>query len=141
MNVEVLHGSMVRELKRTDVLTAAPDTTVAEVAAAMRSRDADLVAVVDEQHPLGLVSPATIGRAVVADEDVRERPVESLLSEDPVTIRESADREALVRLFAREDVRVAIVVDEEDAYAGAVTFEDLLATYAREFDALLDLVE
>ncbi|SFH03309.1 CBS domain-containing protein [Halopelagius inordinatus] len=130
---------MLGDITRTDALTASPDTTVADAAAAMRTRDADIVAVVDEQRPLGLVSPATIGRAVVADEDVRAVPVGTLLDDDPVTIRETADREALLRLFSRRDVRAAVLVDERDAYVGVVTFEDLLATYAREFDALLEL--
>lgn len=132
---------MLGDITRTDALTASPDTTVADATAAMRTRDADIVAVVDEQRPLGLVSPATVGRAVVADEDVRAKPVGSLLDDEPVTIRETADREALLRLFSRRGVRAAILVDDDDAYAGVVTFEDLLATYAREFDALLDLVD
>ncbi|MFC6823847.1 CBS domain-containing protein [Halopelagius fulvigenes] len=128
-------------MTRTDALTAAPETTVADAAAAMRTRDADVVVVVDEHRPLGLLTPETIGRAVVADEDVREMSVGDLVAEDPVTVRETADREALVRLFARRDVRAAIVVDDGDEYAGVVTFENLLAAYAREFDALLELTE
>lgn len=131
---------MLGDLTHTDALTASPDTTVADAATAMRTRGTDTVVVVDEQRPLGLVSPETIGRAVVADEDVRAMPVESLLDGDPVTIRETADREALVRLFSRRGVRAAILVDDGDAYTGVVTFDDLLATYAREFDAVLELV-
>lgn len=132
---------MLGDLTRTDALTAAPETTVADAASAMRTRDADIVVVVDEHRPLGLLTPETIGRAVVADEDVRDLSVGELVAEDPVTVRETADREALVRLFARRDARAAVVVDDGDEYAGVVTFEDLLATYAREFDALLELVE
>ncbi|RDI73086.1 CBS domain-containing protein [Halopelagius longus] len=132
---------MLGDLTRTDALTAAPETTVADAAEAMRTRDADIVVVVDENRPLGLLTPETVGRAVVADEDVREMAVGELVGDDPVTVHETADREALVRLFARRDARAAIVVDEGDEYAGVVTFEDLLAAYAREFDALLELAE
>lgn len=141
MDVRVVPPTMLRDMNRTDALTAAPDTPVADVTTAMRAHGRDVVAVVDEQRPVGVVTLETVGRAVVADEDVRTLPVASLVDDDPVTIRETADREALLRLLARRDVRTAILVDESDAYAGVVAFEDLLATYAREFDALLELAE
>jgi CBS domain-containing protein len=141
MDVRVVPPTMLRDMNRADALTAAPDTPVADVTAAMRAHGRAVVAVVDEQRPVGVVTLETVGRAVVADEDVRTLPVASLVDDDPVTIRETADREALLRLLARRGVRTAVLVDESDAYAGVVAFEDLLATYAREFDALLELVE
>jgi CBS domain-containing protein len=131
---------MLDELLDTDVPTAAPDTPVADVAAAMRERDADAVVVLDEDRPLGVVTPATLGRAVVAGEDLSTDVVADLLDGDPVTIRRVATRADLVAVFARDDAREAIVLDEADQYLGVVSFDDVLAAYGREFDALLDLV-
>lgn len=132
---------MLDELVRTDVPTAAPDTPVADVAAAMRARAADAVVVLDEDRPRGVLTPASLGRAVVAGEDLGARTAADLLSGDPVTIRRVASREDLVSLFARAGVREAIVLDDDEQYAGVVTFEGVLAAYGREFDALLDLLE
>lgn len=132
---------MLDELLRTDVPTAAPDTPVADVAGVMRGDDADAVVVIDEDRPLGVVTPETLGRAVVAGEDVRTQSVADLLPGDPVTVRRVATRSDLVSVFAREGVREAVVLDEGDGYVGVVSFEDVLAAYAREFDALLDLLE
>ncbi|MDS0300032.1 CBS domain-containing protein [Halogeometricum sp. S1BR25-6] len=132
---------MLDELLRTDAPTAAPDTPVADVAAAMRRGGDDAVVVLDEDRPLGVVTPATLGRAVVAGDDLREEFVGDLLENDPVTIRRAATRADLVAVFGREGVREAVVVDDDDQYVGIVTFEHVLAAYAREFDALLDLLE
>ncbi|ELZ33942.1 signal-transduction protein containing camp-binding and cbs domains [Halogeometricum pallidum JCM 14848] len=131
---------MLDELLRTDAPTAAPDTPVADVAAAMRRRGDDAVVVLDEDRPRGVVTPATLGRAVVAGDDLSEELVGELLEGDPVTVRRVATRADLVTLFGREGVREAVVVDDADQYVGIVTFDHVLAAYAREFDALLDLV-
>ncbi|MDS0293863.1 CBS domain-containing protein [Halogeometricum luteum] len=132
---------MLDELLRTDAPTAAPDTPVADVAAAMRRGDDDAVVVLAEDRPLGVVTPATLGRAVVAGDDLSGELVGELLPEDPVTIRRVATRADLVAVFGREGVREAVVVDDADQYVGIVTFDHVLAAYAREFDALLDLLE
>ncbi|ADQ65981.1 CBS domain-containing protein [Halogeometricum borinquense] len=132
---------MLDELLRTDVPTAAPETPIADVATVMRDTDADAVVVLDEDRPLGIITPATLGRAVVAGEDLGSESVAELVSGDPVTIRRVASRSDLVAVFAREDVREAIVLDEMDQYVGIVSFKDVLTAYSREFDALLDLLE
>ncbi|SFR70106.1 CBS domain-containing protein [Halogeometricum limi] len=132
---------MLDELVRTNAPTAAPDTPVADVATAMRTHDADVVVVLDEDRPRSVVTPATLGRAVVAGEDLGSQAVGELLPADPVTIRRVATRADLVAVFAREGVREAIVVDDSDQYVGVVTFENVLAAYSAEFDALLDLLK
>jgi CBS domain-containing protein len=129
---------MLTDIVRTDVLTAAPDTTVAEVVAAMRSRDRSIVAVLDEQHPLGLVSAATVGLAVGSRDALADTPVVDLAA-DPVTIRERASRDGLLSRFRETGAEHLVVVDDGDEFVGCVSRRDLLATYADEFGALFDL--
>lgn len=130
------------DIARTDALTAAPDTPVGDVAAAMRDRNEEFAVVLREGRPLGLLSAATIGREVGAgDVDVASRSAADLLSGDPVTVRRSAGRAALVSLFERTGARRAIVTDETDEYAGVVDLDATVVDYGRELAAVLDLFE
>ena len=129
------------DLAHADVPTAAPDTPIGDIAAVLRREERELVAVLDEGRPLGLLTVADIGGAFVAGEDLDDRVAADLLEGDPVTIRESADRGALVSLLAAADGRRVIVVDEEGGFAGVVGVEDVVAAYGREFTEILHLFE
>jgi CBS domain-containing protein len=129
---------MLTDIVRTDVLTAAPDTTVAEVVDAMRSRGRSIVVVLDEQHPLGLLSAARIGLAVGQEGRLATRSAVDL-AVDPVTIRERASRGGLLSRFRETGADRLVVVDDGDEFVGCVSREDLLATYADEFGDLFEL--
>jgi CBS domain-containing protein len=129
---------MLADIVRTDVLTAAPDTTVDEVVSAMRDRDRSVVVVLDEQHPLGLLSAAAVGLAVGTRDTLADSPVVDLAA-DPVTIRERASRDGLLSRFRETGAEHLVVVDDGDEFVGCVSRRDLLATYADEFGALFDL--
>ncbi|WP_380681006.1 CBS domain-containing protein [Salinigranum sp. GCM10025319] len=128
---------MLTDIARTDVLTAAPDTTVDEAVTAMRTRGRSIVVVLDEQHPLGLLSAADVGLAVGTD-DLPSRPVSELV-DDPVTIRERASRSGLLSRFRETGAERLVVVDDGEEFVGCVSQRDLLSTYADEFDALFSL--
>jgi CBS domain-containing protein len=129
---------MLTDLVRTDVLTAAPDTTVDQAVEAMRTRGRSLVVVLDEQHPLGLVSAADVGLAVGETADLPTRPIVDL-AVDPVTIRERASRDGLLSRFRETGEERLVVVDDGDEFVGCISRRDLLATYADEFGALFEL--
>ncbi|MFB6108228.1 MAG: CBS domain-containing protein [Haloplanus sp.] len=128
------------DLVRTDVLTAAPDTPVGDVAAAMRDHGASLVVVLDEGRPVGLLSDADLGRAFVAGEDLAARDAASVAA-DPVTVPVAADRETLVSTFDAEGVDRVVVVDDDGDFVGVVTLRDALVRYGRELDAVWTLLE
>jgi CBS domain-containing protein len=124
----------------TDVTTAAPDTPVGDVAAAFREADESVLAVLDEGRPLGLVTAGDLGRAIEPGVDVAAAPVADLLVADPVTIEQSADRSALLSLFAAADARHVLVVDDEGEYVGVASLDSVLVQYGRELDDLFDLL-
>ena len=125
------------DLARTDVTTAAPDTSTAAVAATLRERGESFVVVLDEHRPVGVLSAADLGRAV--GEGAAEATAADLVT-GTETIRASADREALISVFADSDSRYVVVEDDAGDYAGVVALDDLLTAYGREFTALLDLL-
>jgi CBS domain-containing protein len=131
---------MLTDIVRTDVLTAASDTTVAEVVDAMRSHGRSFVVVLDEQHPLGLLSAARIGLSVGRDDPLADRAAVDL-AVAPVTIRERASRGGLLARFRETDADRLVVVDDGDEFVGCVSRRDLLATYADEFGDLFELFQ
>jgi CBS domain containing-hemolysin-like protein len=131
----------ITDLTRTDVLTAAPTTAVADLVEAMRADDADLVVVLEEDRPLGVVSAADLGRAVVAGEDLTGSTAADLTATDPFSVRESVAREDLLAEFVDAEAAYAVVVDDGGRFAGVVTREDLLATYGRELTTILSLFD
>jgi CBS domain-containing protein len=134
---------MIADVARTDVLTAAPETPAADLAAAMRRRDTTLVAVLDEGRPVGVVTAARIGLAVGEDPDataVGDRPAAALVPAEPPTIPADADTRALVATLADEGLVPVTVVDGDEGFVGVVTAEDALAASERDLSALLELL-
>jgi predicted transcriptional regulator len=128
------------DITRTTVVTAGPDTPVGEVTRAMRERDLEYVVVLAENDPLGLLSPADIGRAYVAGTDLGSVTAGELLSGDPLTVEASADLSTFVGILGDTGARRAIVVDD-DGFVGVVTLEDALAQYGRDLTRVLDLLD
>lgn len=128
------------DITRTAVVTAGPDTPVGDVTRAMRERDLDYVVVLAENDPLGLLSPADIGRAYVAGTDLGNVTAGELVSDDPLTVEASADLSTFVGLLGDTGARRAIVVDD-DGFVGVVTLEDALAQYGRDLTQVLDLLD
>jgi CBS domain-containing protein len=128
------------DITQTSVVTAGPDTPVGDVTRAMRERDLECVVVVAENEPLGLLSPADIGRAYVEGTDLGRVTAGELLSGEPVTVRASADLSTFVGLLGDTGARRAIVVDD-DGFVGVVTLDDALAQYGRELTRVLDLLD
>jgi CBS domain-containing protein len=129
---------MCSDVTRTDVLTAAPDTTVVQATDAMRTHEDEFVVVLDEQHPLGVLSAADVGLALGTVDGLADRPVADVVSA-PVTIREGASREGVLSRFRETGVERLVVVDEADEFVGVSSRRDLLETYADEVDALFSL--
>ena len=125
------------DLVRTDVTTAAPDTPADAVAATIRDRDEAFVVVLDEHRPVGVLSAADLGRAVG---DGASQAAAGDLVTETATIRASADRGALVSVFADSNARHVVVEDDAGEYVGVVALDDLLTQYGREFTAALDLL-
>jgi CBS domain-containing protein len=129
---------MTADIARTDVLTAAPDTTVVQATDAMRTHGEAFVVVLDEQYPLGVLSAADVGLALGSVDGLADRPVADVVSL-PVTIRERASREGLVSRFRETGAERLVVVDAADEFVGVVSRRDLLAAYADEVESLFGL--
>ncbi|WP_129112590.1 CBS domain-containing protein [Halegenticoccus tardaugens] len=128
------------DIARTDVATAAPETRVGDVAAAMRDADLSVIAILDEQRPVGLLTAEAIGRAYVAGEDLDEKSAADLAETVPA-VSASGDLSTLLAEFEAAGGRRAVVLDESGAFAGLVTLEDALVRFGRDLETVFSLLE
>lgn len=129
------------DFARTDVVTAAPTTSVGDVSAAMRERDVSLVALLEESRPVGLLTAADIGRAYVAGENLDDRAADDVLAEEPLVVSASADLSTLVSEFRDTGQRHAMLVDADGVFEGVVTLGDALVQYGRDLETVLSLFD
>jgi CBS domain-containing protein len=129
---------MISDIARTNVLTAAPHTTVGQAIDAMRTHGAQYVVVLREQSPVGVLSAADVGFALDAETALSELLVSELVTPTR-TIRANASREGLLSRFREIGDEHLVVVDGGDEFVGVVSRRDLLAVYADELSALFDL--
>ena len=130
----------VSDLAQSDVVTAARDASVAELASKMRDEGVGAVIIVDDDDPVGIVTDRDIALAV-ADGDVSDVTADDIGSESPATIRGDAEAIDLARKFSEEKVRRLPVVDENDELAGVVTLDDMMATIGEMMECAADVIE
>ncbi|MBV9480323.1 MAG: HlyC/CorC family transporter [Acidobacteria bacterium] len=121
-------GKTVREAMkpRPDMVTVAAGTTVEQFVELLRSRPFSRVPVYQGtiDHIQGLVFAQDVLQ--VADSEARARTVESLMRRDVYFVPESKLGSDLLREMQKQNIKMAIVVDEYGGTAGLVTIEDLV---------------
>jgi len=126
----------VIDIARTGVVTAGPETSVAEVGRTMRDEAVGGVVVVEDDSPVGYVTDRDLAMAVLgASVDADGTPVRAFLDAEPVTIDASAGVYELVELFSEEGVRQAPVV-EDGALVGIVSLSDVVVLLGMELQHL-----
>ena len=131
----------VGELGPNDVVTASPDDQVRDVVDDFRSEDVGAVVVTEDSEPVGLVTDRDVALSVGQNGDVADESVESVMSEDPVTIREDEEALEISRTVEDENVRRIPVVDDDGELTGLVTVDDLVATVGEQLDNVADTIE
>jgi len=121
-------GKTVREaMKPRPEMVAVPvQTTVEQFVELLRTKPFSRVPVYrDSIHNIvGVVYAQDVMQ--VPDSEARSRTVESLMRKDVTFVPESKLGSDLLREMRRDNVRMAIVVDEYGGVAGLVTIEDLV---------------
>ena len=131
----------VGKLGPNDVVTANPDDTVGDVVEDFRSEEVGAVVVTEDDEPVGLVTDRDVALSVGQNGDVAEEPVESVMSEEPATIREDEEAVEIARRIDEENVRRLPVVDDDGELSGIVTTDDVVATVGEQLDDIADTIE
>jgi putative hemolysin len=121
-------GKTVREAMkpRPEMVVVPVATTVEQFIELLRSRPFSRVPVFEGNidHIRGIVFAQDVLQ--IADTDARVRTVESLMRRDVYFVPESKLGSDLMREMQKQNIKMAIVVDEYGGTAGLVTIEDLV---------------
>jgi putative hemolysin len=136
----------VREVMtpRPEIFAVAADTTIEKFTDMLRARRFSRVPVYEGSIDAILGIVVTHDLLQVADTDAHVRTVRTLLKQDLIFVPESKRVSELLREMQKDNVRVAIVVDEYGAVAGLVTTEDMVEEIVGELrdehEAKMDVV-
>jgi CBS domain containing-hemolysin-like protein len=121
-------GKTVREAMkpRPEVVAVPTGTTVEQFVELLRSKPFSRVPVYEGNidHIKGIVFAQDVLQ--VADTEARTRTVDSLMRRDVYFVPESKLGSDLLREMQKQNIKMAIVVDEYGGTAGLVTIEDLV---------------
>ena len=115
---------LIREVMTDEVVTAAPERTVREIAELMRERNVGSVVIVQDDRPIGFVTDRDLALSVIADGRDFGDHVADHASSPVVTAQPAMGVEEAAELMVRHGVRRLVVVDAE-RLTGIVTLDDL----------------
>lgn len=119
----------VGEIMTRNVITASPNTSVAEVARLMRDRNIGSVVVLENGRIAGIVTERDIVTRYVAN-PIGRRPEEvtvgEIMTKNPITIRENLDVMEAARIMAEKNIRRLIVVNSRGEIVGIISSRDIM---------------
>ncbi|HWR15830.1 MAG TPA: CBS domain-containing protein [Terriglobales bacterium] len=124
----------VRDVMTSEVVTAAPDTTLEEIATMMKSEDTGAIPVVEEDELIGIVTDRDIVlRCVAEGKDPSELCAEDIVSEDVEVVDTDTDVAEALDIMGRRQIRRLPVV-ENGELVGMVSIGDLAVKQGDEQD-------
>ena len=115
---------LIREVMTEEVVTAAPERTVREIAELMRERNVGSVVLVESERPVGFVTDRDLALSVIADGRDFGDHVADHASSPVITAAPAMSVEEAAELMVRHGIRRLVVV-EGDRLTGIVTLDDL----------------
>ena len=107
-----------------EVVSAAADATLGEVAELMRDRNVGSVVITEHDRPAALITDRDVALAIGADATDRSEPVEAHATRPLVTGEAGMALEEAAALMVQHRIRRLPVADG-DGLAGIVTLDDL----------------
>jgi CBS domain-containing protein len=118
--------TMVRDVMTRGVETAAPETSIAEVARRMRDLDVGSLPVTDGNRLLGIVTDRDLSvRATAAAKDPNSTHVREVMSPEIAWVFDDEPADAAARLMRERQIRRLPVLDRSDRLIGVVALADL----------------
>lgn len=122
----------VIDIARQNVVTAAPDTPVADIVRTMHREAVGSVVIVHGGEPRGLVQDRDLARSVLdAEFDAEQTPIEELLTGDVETIDANEGVYDLVELLSEKGLR-RIPVVEDGKLVGIISLSDVVVLLGME---------
>ncbi|MHB9288096.1 CBS domain-containing protein [Halobacteriales archaeon Cl-PHB] len=130
----------VEDLARSDAVTAAPGTPVAELASTMAEESVGSVVITDDETPVGLVTDRDLTVRVLGEgRDPTELTAEDVMTEDLYTTEPQAGFYEATSLMAGNGIR-RLPVCEGETLVGIITADDVAELLADEHQQLGDVI-
>jgi len=130
----------VKDLARSDTVTADPETPVAELAATMDEENVGSVLITTDGTPVGIVTDRDLTvRVLGAEADPTTRTAEDVMTDELCTIESNAGFYEATSLMAEHGVR-RLPVCEGETLVGIITADDLTELLADEQQQLGDVI-
>jgi CBS domain-containing protein len=133
----------VRDGMVTDLVTALPWETAAEVARKMRDQRVGCVLISNEGSLLGLITDREITIKCVAEGwDPKTTRIEEIMIHNPFTIAPDFEMAEAARLFGQRKVRRFPVVEDGQKLLGILSVADVAPDFKMYFDGIFhELIE
>jgi len=132
----------IENLAREDVVSAEPDTSVAELAQSMRDENVGSVVVTDAGSPTGIVTDRDLTTRVLAEEaEPDDLTAEDVMSEGLCAVPPNAGFYQAAEVMADNGVRRLPVCNEEDELVGIIAADDLTELLADEQQQLASVIQ
>lgn len=103
-----------------------PDTTVRDALLAMTAAHGGAVAIVKEDDTLlGIFTDGDFRRKITADENLLTKPIETVMTPNPVTINENKLAVEILKIIEKRKIDDIIAVTDEGKFSGLVDIQDL----------------
>jgi CBS domain-containing protein len=130
----------IEDLARSDAITAAPETPVAELAATMDEEHIGSIVITDGETPVGIVTDRDLTVRVLGEQiDPTEQTAEDVMSDDLCTATPDAGFYEAATLMAKHGIR-RLPVREGDTLVGIITADDIAELLADEQQQLGNII-
>jgi CBS domain-containing protein len=121
-----------------NVITAAPQDTLASVAASMQEHNVGTVVIVEDERPVGIVTDRDLAMALGAQGVSPRAQVQKVMTPHVLAIPEDTGIYAATTFMREGEVRRLPIVDKDDRLVGIVSLDDLLRVLVRELHNLAE---
>jgi CBS domain-containing protein len=122
----------VIDIARTTVVTATPETSVADVVRKIHEEEVAGLVIVDDGKPLDIVTARDLLRAVLDDKfDAENTPVENFIDGDVPTVEADEGMYDTVEVMSERGIRRLPVV-EDGTLVGIISISDIVVLLGME---------
>jgi CBS domain-containing protein len=115
-----------------EVVSARADETLAALARLMQERHVGSVVVVEDRHPVGIVTDRDLALALGARGLSPEATAREVMSCHVLAVPDDSDVFTVTRYLRDGEVRRLPIVDRDDRLVGMVSLDDVLGRLGRE---------
>jgi len=131
----------IKEMARTDVVTADPETTTREISRLLEEENVGSVIVTEDQEPVGIVTDRDLALDVIGEgKNSATIAAADVMTEDLFTVEtDESIYDVLAGMRERGARRVPVV--EDGKLAGIVTLDDFIVLLTSELENVSGVVQ